>query len=108
MARRARSGARSSFEPSSASTSLKVVPRICRKTGVAPENRWSFWHRAARQRSRIGWVNGSQPGQARRFRLEWLAVCVFLSVIGLVIVVALYRELVRTEALEADHLQVQA
>ena len=53
-------------------------------------------------------MNGSQPGQTHRFRLEWLAVCVFVSVIGLVIVVALYRELVRTEAQEADRLQVQA
>lgn len=44
----------------------------------------------------------------RRFRLEWLAAGVILSLVGMFVFGALYRERERNEAQEADRLQVQA
>jgi diguanylate cyclase (GGDEF)-like protein/PAS domain S-box-containing protein len=58
--------------------------------------------------ARIVGVKSFTPGHAQRFRLEWVAITAIVSIIGAVIFTALYREFDRTQALEADRLQVQA
>ena len=45
---------------------------------------------------------------SRRFRVEWLAVCVLLALLGVVLIFALYRQHHIAEVQEKDRLQVQA